>query len=222
MSAGERVAVDAVLERFWDLTADGYVQSKADEVIAKARPLIEAARANGKKGGRPKKENPDETHGVSEQNPDGTQQKPRAKAIQSQSQTPTSGEVGVARKRSAIPRPDDVDEKVWRDWVALRKEKRATVSETTLEAARAESGKARMRLEDFLRLWCVLGWQGLTADRIRPEHRRMADDWRTEQRMRTQQAAPGVAVGATSGAQFFIDVDARPLDDVPTLTGSES
>jgi uncharacterized protein YdaU (DUF1376 family) len=55
MSKDERAAVDAVLGKFFELGPDGYSQSKADEVIAKAQPLIEAARANGKKGGRPAK-----------------------------------------------------------------------------------------------------------------------------------------------------------------------
>lgn len=40
--------------------------------------------------------------------------------------------------------------------------------------------------------------------------------WRSEQRARTQLAAPGVAVGQTA-AEFFIDVDARPV--APALTG---
>lgn len=34
-------------------------------------------------------------------------------------------------------------------------------------------------------------------------------EWRTEQRQRTQQAAPGVAVSATPADEFFIDVEAK-------------
>lgn len=82
MSAAERAAVDSVLERFWTLTEGGYTQAKADEVIAKAKPLIEAARSNGKLGGRPKKETQPEPAGFSEI----TQGEPSSKAIQSQSQ----------------------------------------------------------------------------------------------------------------------------------------
>lgn len=43
--------------------------------------------------------------------------------------------------------------------------------------------------------------------------------WRTEQRERTQIAAPGVAVGDRPAAEFFIDVAARDVT-VPALTGA--
>lgn len=86
MSKADRTDVDKVLARFWDLTPEGYIQTKADEVIAKARPLIDAARENGKKGGRPcKVNNPDETQRVSKDNPEETQgesyPKPKPKEI---------------------------------------------------------------------------------------------------------------------------------------------
>jgi uncharacterized protein YdaU (DUF1376 family) len=38
MTSGERAAVDTVLAEFFELAGQGYVQSKADEVIAKALP----------------------------------------------------------------------------------------------------------------------------------------------------------------------------------------
>ncbi len=58
MSEEERQAVDKVIERFFELTPAGYIQSKAEEIISAALPLIEAARENGKKGGRPRKQKP--------------------------------------------------------------------------------------------------------------------------------------------------------------------
>lgn len=85
---------------------------------------------------------------------------------------PTGGE---ARKRAATSpppeRPQDVAEQVWNDWLALRKEKRAKVTPTVLEGAISEAGKAHMTLEAFLRVWCSLGWQGLTADRLPADRR---------------------------------------------------
>lgn len=52
-SAADRRAVDRVLAEYWTLTDAGWVQERADEMIAEALPKIEAARENGKKGGRP-------------------------------------------------------------------------------------------------------------------------------------------------------------------------
>jgi uncharacterized protein YdaU (DUF1376 family) len=54
-TASDRRAVDAVLAEYWTLTETGWVQERADEMIAEALPKIEAARENGKKGGRPSK-----------------------------------------------------------------------------------------------------------------------------------------------------------------------
>ncbi|WP_287995539.1 YdaU family protein [Acidiphilium sp.] len=43
-----------VLSRFFELTDSGYLHERASREIEKARPRIEAARANGRKGGRKK------------------------------------------------------------------------------------------------------------------------------------------------------------------------
>ena len=58
-NAAGRNAVDRVLDRKFDLKADGWHNDRADKEIAIARPAMDAkartARENGKKGGRPKK-----------------------------------------------------------------------------------------------------------------------------------------------------------------------
>jgi hypothetical protein len=77
----------------------------------------------------------------------------------------------------AVPRPDDVCESVWRDWTALRAKKRTTVSETAVEGAREEAGKAGLSLEAFLRIWVTRGSQGMEAAWIKPEERRAAQSF---------------------------------------------
>jgi hypothetical protein len=76
------------------------------------------------------------------------------------------------RKRSAAPpaveRPDDVDQQTWADWLSLRKAKKAPVTETVVNGARDESGKAGMTLDAFLQVWCLRGSQGLQADWLKP------------------------------------------------------
>lgn len=51
----DKAACDRVLAEFFELTADGWVQARAEEEIADALPRIEASRQNGKLGGRPRK-----------------------------------------------------------------------------------------------------------------------------------------------------------------------
>jgi uncharacterized protein YdaU (DUF1376 family) len=81
MGAKEQEAVRTVADQFFPLAADGFRHNaKADKLIAEARPRIDAARENGKKGGRPR------TRQVSSQNPVGFKQEPSGKAHQHQHQ----------------------------------------------------------------------------------------------------------------------------------------
>lgn len=70
-------------------------------------------------------------------------------------------------KLRAVACPPDVDPQVWIDWLALRKAKKAPVTQTVIESARRESGKALMTFEQFLREWCNRGSQGLKAEWIK-------------------------------------------------------
>lgn len=93
-------------------------------------------------------------------------------SVKAQGEGEGEGEERIARKRASHPeRPNDVDEQVWQDWLALRKAKRAPVTATTLIGAQAEANKAGMSLDAFLRVWCRRGSQGLEADWLKPNER---------------------------------------------------
>ena len=80
-----------------------------------------------------------------------------------------------ARKRAAaapaLPCPEDVAGDVWTAWLDLRRKKRAPVSDVVLQQARKEAALAKLSLEQFLRIWCFRGSQGLHADWITPQDR---------------------------------------------------
>lgn len=65
----ERAAVDAVLAEFFVLESGVWTNGRAEREIDKMQAKIEAARTNGKRGGRPKK------------NPAGTQEKPSGLSV---------------------------------------------------------------------------------------------------------------------------------------------
>ena len=79
-------------------------------------------------------------------------------------------------KKNAIACPPDVDQQTWDDWLALRKAKKAPVTQTVIDGAKREAAKAGMTLETFFQVWCRRGSQGLEAawlhdskgDQIRP------------------------------------------------------
>lgn len=78
ITPSERQAVTKILSRFFVLGDGKYSNPRAAREIEKARPAMDAARANGVKGGRPKK-NP---VGFDEDNPVGSETEPSAKASQ--------------------------------------------------------------------------------------------------------------------------------------------
>lgn len=113
----ERQAVDVVLDEFFELIEGVWINRRAEEEIAAARVRIDAARANGKKGGRPKKEGkPLETQEKPSGFSVGSKMETQPKAHQAPSTnlqlTPTSGVndlTGDAREElgGASPRPVD-------------------------------------------------------------------------------------------------------------------
>lgn len=100
---------------------------------------------------------------------------PRTDAPVTETETGTGTETGTEtgtggkapRKRSASPsapeKPGQVTAQTWADWLELRKKKRAPVTQTVIDGAIEEAAKAGLPLEDFLRIWCRRGSQGLDA-----------------------------------------------------------
>lgn len=83
--------------------------------------------------------------------------------------SPPPPEKQDASASSVIQCPDGVTQQTWADWLALRKQKRAPVTNTVVTMARREAAKAGMPLEDFLQVWCVRGSQGLQASWLQNE-----------------------------------------------------
>jgi hypothetical protein len=112
-------------------------------------------------------------------------------------------------------RPGDVGEQVWADWVALRKGKRAKVTETAIDAARAEATKAGVPLEEFMRVWCGLGWHGLTAAKFLEQQGKRGvngshhePEWRREQRERNEALlGPFSAAAAAKRRTNVVDME---------------
>jgi uncharacterized protein YdaU (DUF1376 family) len=83
MTKTEREAVKQVLSEFFALDDGKFVQDRADEEIALAKPKMDAARTNGKRGGRPKGSK-NKPAGFPPGIPTGTHEEPSPKAPQPQ------------------------------------------------------------------------------------------------------------------------------------------
>ncbi len=181
-----RAPVDAKLFE-QALIEAGFIQRDGETIIvtgwAEKNASLIAAWDNGSKGGRPKKNqeeakteptgNPPETQTEPGDDPAATQPKPiRVDKSREDKTEEEKKEQPVRASRSAlIPCPADVSPQVWADWHQLRKAKKAPVTQTVLDSAKAEAVKAALTLEKFLKVWCARGSQGLEAEWLKPHER---------------------------------------------------
>lgn len=161
--AKEKASILKILERFFILNGEIWTNRRADEEIAAYKEKSEQNQKIGRLGGLAKAK-----HKASEtlsETLSGTLTETVSEAI-SHSHIPEKEQDQKKGRASAPACPSDVPETTWFDWLALRKAKRAPVSETVVERARAESAKAGMPFADFLAEWCERGSQGLKAEWI--------------------------------------------------------
>lgn len=156
----------SVLEAFFTLTDDGWRNERADREIAAFRAKSLKAKESAEKRWSERNANAyanaSETHCV-------------GNAIQEPITNNQKDQKQKKGRASAPACPDDVDPQTWADWLALRKAKRAPVTETVLREASKEAGKAGMALGAFLAVWCRRGSQGLEADWLKPSERPARD-----------------------------------------------
>lgn len=69
----------------------------------------------------------------------------------------------ASARSTTIERPADVPMSVWQDFQAIRKAKRAPLTDTALAGIRREAGKAGLSLADAIAYCCEAGWQGFNA-----------------------------------------------------------
>jgi hypothetical protein len=59
-----------------------------------------------------------------------------------------------------------VEEQTAKDWLQVRKEKKAAATKTAIDGIAREAGKAKIGLQDALSICCERGWQGFKAEWI--------------------------------------------------------
>jgi uncharacterized protein YdaU (DUF1376 family) len=144
--------VERVLNEYFLLTEKGWVNKRADEAIREFHGKKKTASLAGKKSAEARKANKD----AASERPlnDGT------KDVQ-----PTNNHKPITKKHKPIINtpPDGVSQSVWDDFVAQRKEKKASITETAMQGIEREAKKANMTLNDALKEICVRGWVGFKA-----------------------------------------------------------
>jgi hypothetical protein len=72
-------------------------------------------------------------------------------------------------RNKTLPRPDDISESVWSDFLLIRKSKKSALTETALAGMRTEAVKAGITMDQALAMCCTRGWQSFKADWVKPE-----------------------------------------------------
>lgn len=151
MNKAEQEAVRIVADKFFPVELDGLRHNqRAMRELADAAPAIEAARLNGAKGGRPKKETQQKPSGFSNNNQDGTQTEPKSKAPQSSDNSPSlrSGE-----RASRLPKPFELPAE-WGAWARAERPELdpQRIAEKFADFWHGKPGKAGTKL-DWLATW---------------------------------------------------------------------
>lgn len=170
--------LETILKEFFTLEADNcWHNSRCDREILEYKRLADVSRINGKLGGRPKK-----TQRVILDNPAITQQEPVGLQPITNNQEPitknqepitktTNQEDSKTKKPkvknitpAALLQARGVDSKIAEDWIILRKQKKAAITETALNGIEREAAKAGLPLQDALKICCERGWAGFKSD----------------------------------------------------------
>mgnify|MGYP007069471196 CR=1 FL=1 len=99
-----------------------------------------------------------------------------------------------------------VSDVVIADFIAMRKARRAPVTETVVKGIQREASKARIALSDALSMCCERGWQSFKAEWL--ERERMATHGpRISQRDMNQEAIARSLFGQLRGPEIVVDGD---------------
>ena len=137
--------VAIVLDEFFKLTEEGWINSRADKEIAHFHSKIEQASKAGKASAE-RRSNARSTNvqPTNNQEPRTNNHKPK--------------------NTNTVAPPHGVTVGVWQDWLKLRKAKKAAVTQTALDGIQREADKAGVSLQTVLEMCCERGWTGFKAE----------------------------------------------------------
>lgn len=173
-------AVNAVLSLCFEEIDGFFHHRRMDGLLADYEKMAERNRKNGQKRVQKPSENPVATQSLPSCEPVGSltnNHKPITN-INKEKYKKENDETQIDKPESkrtkaffAIPKPDDVPQQIWDDFLTIRKAKKAPVTETALNQIRIEAKKAEIELKDALATSCARGWQSFKAEWINNNER---------------------------------------------------
>ena len=145
-TADEQQSLKNVLADFFELTKKGYVHKRCDEVIAEYHGKSVKARASAMARWAKKHKGVD------------------ANALQTQSEGNANHKPLTINHKPNINTPEGVSDSVFKDYLEVRKAKKAKWTETALKGLQREAAKANMSLQEVMVLCCERSWVGFKAE----------------------------------------------------------
>ena len=149
-------ALNGILGMFFTLRNDEWHHNRCDKEISFYKQQLETASKAGKASAAKRALNRNST--VVERSLDSC-----STVVQ-----PTNNQEPITNNhkpiKNTVAPPSGVTDSVWQDWVKLRKEKRAAVTQTAIDGIEREAKKAGVSLQTALETCCARGWTGFKAD----------------------------------------------------------
>jgi uncharacterized protein YdaU (DUF1376 family) len=133
--------VASILVEFFEETPEGWKNKRADEEIAKYKAMQE--------GGR---------KGAALRWGKGSDTPPKHPLMQTKNQEP------LTKNHIKDITPEGVSESIFKDYLEVRKAKKAKWTQTALKGLQREAEKAKMSLQDVIQLCCERNWVGFKAE----------------------------------------------------------
>jgi len=139
--------VEALLKEFFTLEKDNCWHNKrADEEIAKYHGRLTHASKAGQASAKARLNK-------------------RSTAVQ-----PTNNQEPITKNHKPyIKTPEGVSESLFKDYLEVRKAKKAKWTETAYKGLQREAEKAKMSLSDVMQMCCERGWAGFKAEWVKEE-----------------------------------------------------
>jgi uncharacterized protein YdaU (DUF1376 family) len=135
--------VAMILVEFFEECEEGWRNKRADEEIAKYHAMQEGGRLGAeKRWGKVRNK--------------GSDSPPKHPPMQTKNQEP--------RTINHINTPEGVSDSLFKDYLEVRKAKKAKWTETALKGLQREASKANMTLEQVMQMCCERGWASFKAE----------------------------------------------------------
>jgi len=136
----------SILNEFFVSTDAGFINPKADKIIANYHEMIAA----GKRGAAKRWQSPPNSHPIA---------LPNAIPIATINHKPKPSNTATV-----VAPPDGVSQEVWQEFTKHRKAKKASVTPLVIKGIAEQAKKAGWSLEDALKETVVRNWQSFNAD----------------------------------------------------------